>query len=1671
MSEPGGKPTGASRRAPRRGFEVYSRRAAEAAKTAAAGGGGGGGGDGHDTTRGRALWEDEREAARLTKGDKEWKRDRGAKGTRRGAGAGAGGTAVDAEVPSEERYEDMSRRVEEEVVAKLARAQMMGMMLKAHREQEQATERRRGGGGGRRRDGDSGSGGGRRSRGGGGGGGTDSAGPRQVLQRPKDTGRQRPGQAAPSPSARGAVVVGRDIRAGAPSQARSGAGATARSGGGRGARQQPAGLLKVSAEELLLSEGKSRGAATAAAAATTTRALPGDLGGDPDEMGIEDAYAMVSDIERQHKTLLESLRREIGLVAAGRPGAAQATSGSAAVAEAAAAAAMASSSRAAGGELLPGAALYGKVSRVRVALSRALGSLIRRDAGFSLRKRLPNRLWMAHYRELEVIQQRLRQLLTGAGGASDTVGASQQQRQKQRQALRSRLFALIDEAERDIGGMVEAVERQQAAAAADSARNKGSSAASPSSSPSSSSSNGGHKANADKTDAGAASGDTGGGGSADGGMAGSMADSDDEDDDEDMTLEERGRQQALQAFLTSLGDLSRYRGLHGRGDSEGSGGKGSKASYARAHELYLRALKVDPSSGKASSRLLGGRVWNQMAVLASSRQDNLEAFYAYLRGLCAAVPHTAGRESLLVLHEKCKARLSTLREATALDAIGFEEHEARFRLYLLGACGTCLSRVDLGTFDGYLVLSDRHMVSCVQLHLMKAAAEAGGGGGRGDGTQDPGGEQGLGGTLARAIVMCVCTVSASMEAWQSSGMKGGSWTEDGATSRAVRLCLSLAGSLAGLHRKTSQRGWEKVTAAGVGVFLDWLTCKPQFGEGARGTRPEEFQRVMACVVEFANGIIRASSASSGGSGKGVSDDAFSSAPRRRRRRPGGAGDGADDGEQPEIDPDSTLWEDEVCRGLPALEAVSRRRTAKARKRARDPPRGSDETRTENGGHDGGSSGSNSGGAGAAGQPGSKLWADTSSDRVEKDRSGKEWERGSRPSSSSSSSSAADVWKIRIARLRKQVEFCVERGWIARGNRPGTYTLPKPPPRFGGSSGPSRDDENLPSEEHHYHSQDGDGGVMPPPPIAVEDFPEGGFAGEGYGGGGVVGFPTDGLPPPPPLADAARGRGAPGGGTLWVEADAGSSGAAARGGGGGGGGGSGAPRTRPRQPPRVPVVPPGQQRNYVLTGAGTGAAAADQARGGAAAAAAGGGGGGGGGGGLSPRLLTAGGGGRGDHPLPDSVLEVVLAGLGSPNDDGEELFLCAYCCATLSPAATECGVCGAPTPAAAAAAAAAAAETMPTCKWKAYRLAEDGRPYYSDGESSVWVKPKELEDYEAALAAAATEGESAATDAAAAAAAAASAAPRPPTPPAASVAAVAAPVLPATSAENGAAAAAAAAVGSGGSGGALPAGVLAVGDLAEVMARSKPSLPGTTAASGAGRGGGGRSGRGSGRDAHNPAKIARAGLGDGGAGGSGRSPSAGAAAGGGGAMFGWPRGAPRSALPLVVIDVPNVAMRHGLNKKFSCTGVQMAVEYFRTAGHRVLGFLPDYYLDLKRTNGLERAKKLGVADVKASRLPDDVQLLQRLVDDGLIVSTPPQDYDDSYCIKYAMARDGYVVTNDLYRDHVKGIEGRKKADAARRWIKSHSISYTFVGDEFFPNPDFSFHQDGNGGGGGGGGGKG
>lgn len=45
---------------------------------------------------------------------------------------------------------------------------------------------------------------------------------------------------------------------------------------------------------------------------------------------------------------------------------------------------------------------------------------------------------------------------------------------------------------------------------------------------------------------------------------------------------------------------------------------------------------------------------------------------------------------------------------------------------------------------------------------------------------------------------------------------------------------------------------------------------------------------------------------------------------------------------------------------------------------------------------------------------------------------------------------------------------------------------------------------------------------------------------------------------------------------------------------------------------------------------------------------------------------------------------------------------------------------------------------------------------------------------------------------------------------------------------------------------------------------------------------------------------------------------------------------------------------------------------------------------------------------------------------------------------------------MYRDYVKAVEKRGGSkDQANAWKRAHLISYTFLNDEFLPNPDFMF----------------
>lgn len=61
-------------------------------------------------------------------------------------------------------------------------------------------------------------------------------------------------------------------------------------------------------------------------------------------------------------------------------------------------------------------------------------------------------------------------------------------------------------------------------------------------------------------------------------------------------------------------------------------------------------------------------------------------------------------------------------------------------------------------------------------------------------------------------------------------------------------------------------------------------------------------------------------------------------------------------------------------------------------------------------------------------------------------------------------------------------------------------------------------------------------------------------------------------------------------------------------------------------------------------------------------------------------------------------------------------------------------------------------------------------------------------------------------------------------------------------------------------------------------------------------------------------------------------------------------------------------------------------------------------------------------------------------------------DDSYCLEYARSHDAFLVSNDRYRDQFERITSGSERSDLRAWLKSHLVSFTFVSDEFLPNPD-------------------
>jgi len=86
-------------------------------------------------------------------------------------------------------------------------------------------------------------------------------------------------------------------------------------------------------------------------------------------------------------------------------------------------------------------------------------------------------------------------------------------------------------------------------------------------------------------------------------------------------------------------------------------------------------------------------------------------------------------------------------------------------------------------------------------------------------------------------------------------------------------------------------------------------------------------------------------------------------------------------------------------------------------------------------------------------------------------------------------------------------------------------------------------------------------------------------------------------------------------------------------------------------------------------------------------------------------------------------------------------------------------------------------------------------------------------------------------------------------------------------------------------------------------------------------------------------------------------------------------------------------------------------------------------------------------------------LELLLAHGLLVITPPGDYDDAYLVDYTRKQGGVVVSNDQFRDYIRqeATRGILKETSFKVWLESCRCSYTFAGNEFLPNPAFDFDR--------------
>lgn len=156
--------------------------------------------------------------------------------------------------------------------------------------------------------------------------------------------------------------------------------------------------------------------------------------------------------------------------------------------------------------------------------------------------------------------------------------------------------------------------------------------------------------------------------------------------------------------------------------------------------------------------------------------------------------------------------------------------------------------------------------------------------------------------------------------------------------------------------------------------------------------------------------------------------------------------------------------------------------------------------------------------------------------------------------------------------------------------------------------------------------------------------------------------------------------------------------------------------------------------------------------------------------------------------------------------------------------------------------------------------------------------------------------------------------------------------------------------------------------------------------------------------------------------------------------------------IIVLDISNIAVNYG-NKRYCCKGIKLAIDYFTSIGHKVIGFMHRKFIDgIKKRNPEYYERMVGKWFDTYGQTPDDIPYLQELVDKRIISTCP--DYEDAYILQYAIEHRGIVVSNDLFRDFPKRYP-EKLQPIMQRFLDTHVMHYAFTEDSFCPSKEFIY----------------